>query len=149
MSIELRNATDHELWMVGILDGSEEGVRFPRYAPSVSRGDEVVAGPPSPEDPLVAPLRAADFRRLAPGESFDPGDPSGDAAYMPLSTFANFRPPAPGRYRYGLVLSTESEAPERWLGRFNQDAERAAVLDLIQRVPRLTVTSNVLEIEVR
>jgi hypothetical protein len=46
------------------------------------------------------------------------------------------------------VLSTESSQPEEWLGRFGQEAERSAVLELVARVPRLTVTSNALEVEV-
>jgi hypothetical protein len=146
--IEIRNVSDGELWMVGIVDGSEGGLRFPRYEPSVTLEDDVVAAPRSPEDPLVSPLRTADFRHLAPGESFDPSDASGTAAYLPLTTFANFVPRSAGRYRYGLALSTESDAPERWLGRFNQEAERSAVLDLVQRVPRVTV-SNAVEVEVR
>jgi hypothetical protein len=148
VTVEIRNIGDRELWMVGVLDGSEGGVRFPRYEPSVTLEDDVVAAPSSPEDPLVGPLRPTDFKRLTPGESFDPSDPSGAAAYLPLSTFANFIPRSPGTYRYVLALSTESDAPERWLGRFNQDAERNAVLDLVQRVPRLTL-SNAVEVEVR
>jgi hypothetical protein len=148
VSIEIRNLSDGELWMVGIVDGSEGGLRFPRYEPSVALGDDVVAAPRSPEDSLVSPLRAVDFRRLAPGESFDPTEPTGAAAYLPLATFANFVPQRAGRYRYALALSTESDAPERWLGRFNQEAERSEVLGLVQRVPRLTV-SGAVEVEVR
>jgi hypothetical protein len=148
VSIEIRNVGENELWMVGIVDGSEGGLRFPRYEPSVALEDDVVAAPRSPEDPLVSPLRAVDFRRLAPGESFDPTKPTGAAAYLPLATFANFVPQSAGRYRFGLSLSTESDAPERWLGRFNQEAERNAVLELVQRVPRLTL-SNAVEVEVR
>jgi hypothetical protein len=147
--VEVRNAGRGDLWMVGVVGGSEEGVRPPRYRPSVTRDGVVVAEPPPPEDPLVAPLRRADVRRLAPGEGFDPTAPEGGAAYLPLSTFATFAPAEPGRYSYALVLSTESEEPREWLGSFGQDAEREAVLELVARVPQLTVASNVLEVEVR
>jgi len=146
--VEIRNDSGSALWMVGVVDGSEGGVRFPRYMPAVKLGGRVVAAPPPPEDPLVGPLRAADFRRLAPGESFDPTRPSHGAAYLPLSTFANFTPSKQGAYRYELELSTNSDSPERWLGRFNQEDERAAVLELIGKVPRVTVTAA-LEVEVR
>jgi hypothetical protein len=142
INIEVRNASRGEVWMVGVIDGSEEGVRYPRYRPSVTRDDAVVAAPPPPEDPLVGPLRRADFRHLDPGEAFDPTRGEG-AAYLPLSTFASFRPAQPGAYRYELTLSTESEQPEEWLGRFGQETERGAVLELVARVPRVTLTSNV------
>jgi hypothetical protein len=134
--------------MVGVVDGSEHGVRYPHYRPSVELDGSVVARPAAPEDPLVGPLRAADFRRLGPGEAFDPTLRDAGAAYLPLATFATFAPAEPGRYRYSLTLSTESSDPEQWLGRFNQDAERAAVLELVARVPRITATSAV-EVDVR
>ena len=148
ISVEVRNDGAGEIWMIGVIDGSEEGVRPPRYRPSVTRGDVIVAAPPPVEDPLVGPVRAADFRRLGPGETFDPTRGVGGAAYLPLSTFGTFRPAQPGTYRYALVLSTESTDPDEWLGRFGQDAERSMVLDLIARVPRFTVTSAV-DVEVR
>src|SRR4051794_21741743 len=78
VAIELRNISARPVWMVGVLDGSETGFRFPHYGP-------MVEGPgPHPELELpwcgmVAPLRLEDFRRLAPGEGFDPCDPVGGA----------------------------------------------------------------------
>jgi hypothetical protein len=149
VDVEVRNEGAEEVWMVGVIDGSEVGVRYPHYRPSVTRAGLVVASPPPPEDPLVGPLRVSDFRRLAPREGFDPTQREGGGAYLPLSTFATFRPAEPGIYSYVLTLSTESGRPEEWLGRFGQEAERAAVLDLVARVPRVTVTSNVLEVEVQ
>lgn len=148
VGVEVGNDSPREVWMVGVVDGSEEGVRYPQYSPSVTRGASVVAAPPPPEDPLVGPLRAVDFRRLRPGESFDPTRGEGGAAYQPLSTFATFRPAEPGVYRYALTVSTESVEPEEWLGRFGQDAERSAVLNLVARVPRVTVTATV-DVDVR
>lgn len=139
--VEIRNDGERAIWMVGVVDGSEGGVRFPRYMPSVTLGGRVVATPPPPEDPLVGPLRVADFRRLEPGESFDPTRSSHGAAYHPLSTFGSFVPPQEGVYRFELELSTASDSPKRWLGRFNQEDERDAVLELVEKVPRLTVTA--------
>lgn len=133
---ELRNEGTNELLIVDVVDGSETGVRFPRWLPSVWLGDAAVATTPRPEDPLVGPLRMEDFRRLAPGEAFNPGQ---------LATFSTFAPPAPGRYTYRLELSTESDTDEGWLGSFNQDRE---VIDLVARVPRFTARATV-TVEVR
>lgn len=148
LRVAIRNATDHRIWMVGVVDGSEGGVRFPRYRPLVKLDGRIVAEPPAPEDPLVGPLRVEDFHRLEPGESFDPTRSSGGEAYLPLSTFSNFVPPNRGRCRFELVVSTESDSPERWLGRFNQEDERDPVLGLIEKVPRCTVTAAI-EVDVR
>ena len=133
---ELRNDGAGELWVVGVLDGSETGTRFPVWRPSVRLGDRVVAAPPIAEDPLVGPLRAQDFRRLGPGEALDPGR---------LATFEVFTPDAPGTYVYALELSTESPSPEAWLGRFNQDP---SVVELVARVPRLRLRAE-LSVEVQ
>jgi hypothetical protein len=150
VGIEVRNLTTEKVQMVGVIDGSEEGVRYPHYQPSVSRNGVVMAGPPSPEDPLVGPLREMDFRQLDPGEAFDPTLGTNGAAYMPIFTFASFSPTEPGVYAYTLTLSTESDRPEDWLGRFGQqEAEQAAVLRRVAQVPRVTTTSNALEVEVR
>lgn len=127
----LRNDGPGELWVVGVLDGSETGTRYPHWLPSIARGDEFVAAPPRAEDPLVGPLRREDFHRLAPGESFDPGR---------LATFATFAPDRAGEYVYRLRLSTASERDEEWLGAFNQDV---AVLSLVARVPRLELSASV------
>jgi hypothetical protein len=134
--------------MVGVVDGSETGTRFPHYLPEIRFAGRVVAKPPAPEDPLVSPLRLADFHLLEPGTGFNPTARSG-SAYLPVGTFANFRPSVPGRYEFQLVLSTESRSLDQWLGKFGQDIERAAVLDRLQLIPKLTVTSNLLAIEVR
>jgi hypothetical protein len=134
--VELRNSGDEDLWIVGVLDGSETGTRYPHWLPSIRQGEVMVAGRPRAEDPMVGPLRAEDFRRLRPGEGFDPGR---------LATFAAFAPPAPGSYTYSLEVSTESGSAEAWLGYFGQDR---SVLELVARVPRFTIGATV-SVEVR
>src|SRR5262249_44237879 len=145
--VEVCNLSSDSVWVVGVVDGSEEGLRYPHYRPHIALGGSVVAGPPPAEDPLCGPLRLSHFRLLAPGEAFNPTQ-SPDAGYLPLSTFSTFRPPVPGRYEYTLCLSTESQSPEEWLGRFGQKAQRAAVLERVAQVPRLTTHSNRLTVEV-
>jgi hypothetical protein len=146
IEIELRNEGPRAILIVGVVDGSEEGLRYPRWLPTVEGPDGRVPPPPS-EDPLVAPLRESDFVRLPAGRGFDPTNgPASGANYLPLAAFASFSLPQPGAYRFGLELSTESESPDEWLGRFNQGSDRDRILGLVARVPRLTVASNVLEV---
>ena len=134
--------------MVGVVDGSEAGVRYPRWRPAVLHGGRAVATPPAPEEPMIGPLRVSDFRRLAPGEAFDPTAKQGGAAYLPLVTFASFAPQQPGAYTLTLELSTESERAENWLGSWGQETQRDRVLELVKQVPRMTLVSNALVVEV-
>ena len=148
VTISLKNMSANPLWMVGVLDGSESGLRFPLYRPEIHLQGKLVAEPCPPEDPLVGPLRLSDFTDLKPGESFDPTKASLVRAYQPLITFVNFFPATAGIYRYQLVLSTESENPEQWLGTFGQETEREAVLKRVLKIPRGTFRSNTLNIEI-
>ncbi|MEU9187435.1 hypothetical protein AB0D14_23430 [Streptomyces sp. NPDC048484] len=163
--VELRNTGERDLWIAGVLDGSENGLRFPRYLPTVRRvegaegaedverveGAEdglVVASPAPAEDPLVGPLRPADLRRLAPGESWDPTSGPG---CLPLMTFAHFAPRRSGRYRYTLTFDTEAARPEDWLGGFGvaTGTGREDLLALVARVPRTTVVAAPVEVDFR
>ena len=146
--IEVRNVGESELWMIGVLDGSEEGVRYPHYRPAVMRDGVTVAQPGPAEDPLVARLQVQDVRRLAPGEWFDPTRPGAGASYHALSTFTAWACPEPGEYQYVLALSTRSEDPAQWLGRVGPAADVETLHDLVARVPRLDVTSNVLTVRI-
>jgi hypothetical protein len=132
IKVEVRNLSQQRVWIVGVVDGSEDAIRYPHYLPRISMAGQVVAEPPP----------------LAPGEAFDPTNPDPGAKFLPISTFSNFRSAVPGRFEFSLILSTQSQYPEQWLGSFGQDAERSAVLERLAQVPRLTVRSNVLQVEV-
>jgi hypothetical protein len=148
VAIFLKNMSMSPVWMVGVLDGSESGLRYPLYRPEIHLKGILVAEPFPPEDPLVGPLRLSDLTKLEPGESFDPTQASLDRAYLPLITFVNFFPATAGIYQFQLILSTESENPEQWLGTFGQETERDAVLKRVLKIPRGTFRSNTLEIEI-
>src|SRR5215208_8291838 len=100
IKIEVRNLFQQSVWIVGVVDGSEDAIRYPHYLPQIAVAGQVVAVPPPPEDPLVGPLRQVDFRLLAPGEAFDPTNPHPGAIFLPISTFSNFRSAVPGRYEF-------------------------------------------------
>ena len=141
VGVRVTNVGERPVQMVGVVDGSETGQRFPYYLPAIRAGDTVVR-PGLPEDPLVGPLRRSDVILLPPGDSFDPTSADGHA-YLPLSTFANFQPLSPGRYTFELTLDTRAPDPARWLGRFGQDAEREAVLAAVRTIPPVLLTAAV------
>ncbi len=147
ISIQVQNISDHPLWMLGVLDGSEVGFRYPHYLPLITGPKPI---PPPEELPwcgMVAPLRLQDFHYLLPGESFDPTVPIHEAAYLPLVTFAKFLPPFPGLYKFSLTVSTESQKGEDWLGILEYPGNEA-VLERLEQVPRLRIESNVAIVEV-
>jgi hypothetical protein len=150
--IEVRNLSQSTtIWLVGVLDGSEAGVRFPRWIPHVSATKGVVASTESPD--FTSPLRPADFRRLAPGESFDPTLAAEGAAYFPIGAFDQITEAA-GRYSLSLTMDTEEPSPSAWMGtlpdrRPPSAGEAAEVARRLSQVPRLKVQSNTLTIEVQ
>src|SRR5215210_7640513 len=101
IKIEVRNLSQQSVWIVGVVDGSEDAIRYPHYLPRISMAGQVVAEPPPPEDPLVGPLRLVDFRLLVPGEVFDPTRPHPGATFLPISTFSNQAPSRHWRYGHG------------------------------------------------
>ena len=148
ISIEVRNVSAHPLWMVGVLDGSEMGFRFPHYLPHITGPKPLPPPEGLPWCGNVAPLRLQDFHRLLPGEGFDPTAPQHDASYLPLVTFANFCPSSPGCYELRLTLSTESQQNDDWLGILEYPG-KTKVLERLAQVPRLRIESNVAMVEVR
>jgi hypothetical protein len=141
VKIEVRNVSSAGFWMVGVLDGSEQGYRFPHYRPSI-RSDQPVPPPEMEACGNVAPLRLQDFTHLDPNESFDPTVSNSSAAYFPLYTFANFVAPTPGSYQFQLKLSTLSDKEEDWLGMLGYPGE-SDVLARLKDVPRVELESNV------
>lgn len=137
--ISVSNLSSSPVWMVGVVEGSELGVRYPHYRPTVE-GPEAVA-PPEIEYDMLAPLRPVDFRLLGPGEAFDPTDGRGEAAWHPIHAFSSLRPSVPGRYRLGLVLSTVSDDPTEWLGGWEAPG-RDEVVARLAGMPRVTVEAS-------
>jgi hypothetical protein len=141
LSVQITNISNRPVWMVGVVPGSE-GLRYPRYLAEI----QGPAGPERtrlPEDlDYVRGLRAEDFVRLDPGQSFDP---QGEG-FVPIQHLAWFRPSKPGRYRLRLCFDATEPNPKRWMGH-TRGADERRVEMLIQRVPQIKVWSNTLEIE--
>jgi hypothetical protein len=146
VEVKVRNLSPRPLLIVGVLDGSEAGLRYPHYTPQIVGPEHSLPPPEWPE--MTAPLRAQDFCRLKPGEAFDPTERVEGRTYLPLVAFREFRPMGIGAYDLSLVLSTESQRDEDWMGTLPYPKQEG-VLDLLSEVPRLKVTSNTIRILVR
>lgn len=141
MSVQVTNVSDRPICMVGVLPGSE-GLRYPYYVAEIEGPAGMVqTGFPEALD-YVRGLRAEDFVRLAPGESFDPQG----KGFIPIQQLAWFRPPQPGTYRLRLCFDATARDLQAWLGH-TQPRDRHQVETLIRQVPPVRVWSNTLEIE--
>jgi hypothetical protein len=150
VTVEVRNVSPAPLWVVGVVDGAEGGARYPRWMPIVEGPDG--AFPLSEASDFTSPLRPADFRRLEPGEGFDPTVAAGGAAYFPLATFGAVSQ-RPGRYTLALELDTAAPDDRAWQGslpdrRPTAVSKAAQVRERLASVPRLRVRSNTVSIDV-
>lgn len=148
IAVKLRNLSKHPVWIVGVLDGSEAGIRYPQFLPQVSVGEKIFPSSIAAECGMVAPLHLRDFRMLSAGESFDPTLPVAGASYLTIDTFMRFRPPFPGRFEFSLTFSSESPDLDAWLGVLEYPGHEAVRARLLE-VPRmrLTATANVQVVE--
>ena len=142
LSVRVTNVSDKPVWFVGVLPGSE-GLRYPQYVAEI----EGPSGPVEMRFPegmdYARGLQTEDFVRLAPGESFDPQQ---GKSFIPIQQIAWFKPTEPGKYRLRLRLDATAEDPRQWLGHtFVRDQPQ--VETLLQRVPKVEIQSNTLEIE--
>jgi hypothetical protein len=147
INISVKNISSQPLWMIGVLDGSEIGFRYPHYKPSITGSVPIPPPENLPWCGNVAPLRLQDFHYLLPGESFDPIVPQEGAEYLPLVIFNSFRPSLPGNYEFRLEVSTESEQEEDWLGVLEYPGKEN-VLARLAKVPRLQIESKVTSVKV-
>jgi hypothetical protein len=148
ISIQVTNTSDSPIWMLGVLDGSEPGYRYPHYTPNIDGPESASLGDGPFWDGTTIPLRVEDFIQLAPGQSFDPTNPQNGAGYQPLYLFSRFVPRTPGQYKIGLTLSTENESDEAW-GVISVDYPgKREIAQRLAEVPRGSVEAEPLTIEV-
>lgn len=144
IAIRVRNVSPAVLWVVGVVDGAESGARYPHWRATVVGPRGAIAPPETPD--FVRPLLPADFKKLKPGESFDPTAAGDSATWFPIAAFA-LMTEQKGAYDAELELDMQAEEPEAWMGdaldrREIAETERTEALRLLRAVPRITVRSN-------
>jgi hypothetical protein len=139
----LKNVSDGEVVVVGCLDGSCWGRRYPRWAATATVDGEAVAEEPLGMCGTVNPLDKGDVRTLKPGESMDPfGKPY--FSHSKLGTSLKFD--KVGSYKVVLTYDTEAAEEKRFHGAGEPAAEALA---LLARVARTKVASNELVFTVK
>ena len=139
----LTNTTDDAVMLARPMDGSDFG-RFPQFMWTVTAPEDAHALEPVGRCGNTNPITTGVFFSLPAGESVELS-----GAWGGVSAHALDR--GPGRYTIQVVYSTDSEDAHGWIGGPLGDREarrlNREIAPLLAQVPRITVTSNVLEIQ--
>ena len=145
IEVRLRNKTNRTIRLVGCLDGSDLGWRFPHCVFEVD-------GPPGHRGPGIGrcgntnALRAEDFVDLRAGESLNPFMRIDDYGFFGSSAldFTHFM--VPGKYTVRFRYSTNSSKILEWVGIAGPPAKDSAVARLFPEVAKFETTSNSIEL---
>lgn len=150
LEVEIKNVSNTEVYFIGALDGSEFKDRMPYCYFTVEKPkiDTVdmwgICG-------NINPLRPEDFVLTKPNESFNPYV---DVDYGPIQSSKirdqeNFK--NKGKYKIQFHYSTKSDSVESFLGGVIGIEKDTTEIDtlrvLFERVPKIELSSNVVEIE--
>lgn len=147
IKVAIANHSENEIYLIGALDGSENKRRMPYCYFTIEK--------PKPDTILyqhcgtVNPLRTAEYRLVKSGESFDPYAQIDDKGFWRNHTIGDketFR--NPGVYRIQFHYSTNSTDIRRFLGSWDKNPDTARLKQLFEKLPRIDLSSNVLEINI-
>ncbi len=150
VTVAITNQSDTDVFLVRSLDGSQDRARYPySYFEVIGPDGKSTVHEFIREDPFANGLRENDFVKVPPGGTFDPHDHGHGvvpAIQLHPSTFGKAQ-----EYRIRFVYSTKSDNIVEWRGddwnRLAAD-EKLKVVDMLRRVPKVEVTSNVIKLTV-
>src|SRR5262249_53771905 len=148
IAVRITNRTGREIHLLPCLDGSDFRWRYPLCYFEVIGPDGKPAAKEPPRCGDLDALGADLFVPVRAGGSFDP-----------FARVATMQPPVPfqlaaetfgweGEYLIRFVYSTAEPKLRPWLGDLSAE-EGAKLSGLLGRIPKTTVTSNEIRIEVR
>jgi hypothetical protein len=145
--VEIKNLTSNDVYLIGSLDASEEKWRMPHSYFTIEK-------PFKESNSLIGrcgnmnTLRPEDFKLVKPNEVFDPYTNIDDYGYFSsfkISNPENFS--KPGKYKIQFHYSTKSNDIKDFMGDDYQ-TDKKKLKDLLERVPKIELSSNVIEIEI-
>lgn len=147
IKVTLHNKTGQEIVLVGSLDASDLGWRYPIC-------DFKIEGPPDHSVNGIGrcgntnPLRLKDFITVPAGGKFDPYMKVDDYGFFATSDLMWHNFSIPGKYRIKFRYSTDSREMQKWNGFENANGflDAAALRERFRQVPRFTVESNTIEL---
>lgn len=141
--VQLINRTDKTIYLVGSLDGSDVGWRYPKI--TVKRtGPEVLHGPLRCGN--MNNLREQDFVQLKPGESLDPFDR--DRGFFSNYHLHRQTLNMPGKYTFTLTYDTNENDIGKWWGFMGPGEPSDKMKQMLAEVPKGTYVSNTVTVTV-
>ena len=145
--VEIKNLSSKEVYLIGSLEGSEQKFRLPYCYFTIEKPFE---------DPVrrvarcgnLLFLRVEDFKLVKPNEIFDPYSKIDEYGYYRSSEInlkENFR--KPGKYKIQFHYSTKANNLNGF-NIYNRRANFDQLKDLLDKVPKIELSSNVIELEI-
>ena len=145
IDVKIINMSKEEIYLIGSLDGSDTKGRMPYCYFTIEK--------PKPDTILFLrcgfanPLRIEECRLVKPNEAFNPYGKIDSKGFWPDYTITNketFR--NPGLYKIQFHYEANPENITRFMGSWDKNPDSAQLKKLIERVPKINLASNVLEI---
>ncbi|MBC8290196.1 MAG: hypothetical protein H8E37_07750 [Planctomycetes bacterium] len=145
IEVRLHNKTEQAVTLVGSLDASDMGWRYP-YCIFDIKGPPGHLGPGIGRCGNTNPLRKKDFVKVAAGEKFDPFMRIDDYGFFDSSGLDFTRFQVPGKYKVTFKYSTKSSNLQKWVGLEAPPAKDSEVARLFGQVPKFETKSNTIEL---
>lgn len=138
--VRIKNVSDHDVTVVGCLDGSSSDKRYPHFNRSVT-----------PSEPMAErmgcgncnSLRDSDLKVLKPGESFDPFGPGTFGEHL-----AKWTPLKAGTYTVKFTCDYAAKDLSEWNGPIERSMGLGGLEEKLKQVPKVALTASV-EVEVK
>lgn len=147
IQVEIVNNTSEDIYLIGALDGSGTKRRMPYCYFTIEK--------PRPDTIIYQgcgfsnPLRIEECRLVKSGGTFNPYTQIDSLGYWTDNTInrkETFR--NAGLYKIQFHYSTNSEDIHSFLGSWDMNPEIPKLKKLIEKVPKLELASNIIEIEI-
>ena len=151
LRVRIINRSSESVRLIGSLDGSDIGWRFPHCTFEIVGPD----GAPTESDNLrrcgnMNDLRHEEIVEVAPGASFDPYQKLDNYGFFEHWIFYSDPFKEPGEYKLRFRYSTETDDDKAFMGdlRMMDGEYEPELAALVRGVPRLVVESNELSIRI-
>ena len=148
VSVKLINRTDHEIALVGSLDGSEEKWRYPYCYFEIIGPDGRSTIRPVRRCGNMNALRKEEFVSVPPGGAFDPYQHNDHFGFFRSYYLSARSFPIVGEYRIRFCYSTDEMHPGYWFGDLGRNPPLGEVEQLLSRVPKVSIASDWISVRV-
>ena len=148
ISVTITNRTNTDIYLVGSLDGSEGGWRYPYCYFEVTGPDGKILGKLTHRQcGNMNGLREKDFMKVPPGSTFNPYQFIDDLGFFYSVRLNPVTFPTTGEYHIRFVYSTKSGDIAEWAGdRYEGNIKE--LRSMLRQVPKVEIASNEIKITV-